>query len=80
MHIIIGFITSFACFLFAFIKARKLSAFINDLHKIDDELFGLCERVHVDNQKSFIFQLKLVLACVVLFCFVGGFDYFVFQG
>lgn len=80
MHMIIGFVTSLICFTFAFIKAGKLSAFISDLCKIDDELFDLCERVHVDYGKSFLFQLKLSVASFLLFCFVGGFDYFVFQG
>lgn len=80
MHIAFGFIISNVCFIFCFIKARKLSTFINELYKIDDELFDLCERVRIDYKKSFIFQLKLSIATVLLFCFVGGFDYFVFQG
>lgn len=80
MHIVIGFVTSIVCFLFAFIKANRLAAFISELHKIDDELFGLCDRVHIEYRKSFVFQLKLILATILLFCLVGGFDYFVFQG
>jgi hypothetical protein len=77
---VIGFITATVCFLFAFIKASKLSAFISELNRIDEDLYGLCERVHVDNKKSLVFQVKLVVASIVLFCVVGGFDYFVFQG
>jgi hypothetical protein len=80
MHIIIGFITSVTCFLFSFLKGKKLFAFINELHTIDDELFDLCDRVHIDYKKSFKFQLKLSIASVLLFGFVAGFDYFVFQG
>lgn len=80
MHIAIGFITSTMCFLFSFVKAKKLSTFINEIYKIDDELFDLCERVQVDYKKSFIFQMKLCLASFLLFGFVGGFDYYVFQG
>lgn len=80
MHIIIGFITSFISFSFVFIKARKLSVFIKELTAIDDELLDLCDKVHIDYRKSFIFQLKLSIASVLLFGVVGGFDYFVFQG
>lgn len=80
VHIIIGFITSFSCFLFSFIKGKKLSSFISELQTIDDELFDLCERVHIDYKMSFKFQLKLLAASAFIFCFVGGFDYYVFQG
>lgn len=80
MHVVIGFVISHLSFMFSFIKAKKLSVFINELHKIDGELFDLCEKVRIDYKKSFFFQLKLAIVNILLLCIVGGFDYFVFQG
>jgi hypothetical protein len=79
MHIIIGFVTSFSCFFSSFIKGKKLSAFIDELQTIDEELFNLCEKVHIDYRTSLKFQVKLAAATALIFCFVGAFDYCVFK-
>lgn len=80
MHVVIGFIISHIGFIFSFVKARNLLAFVNELHKIDDELLDLCDGVRIDHKKSLFFQLKMFSVSVLLMCLVGGFDYYVFQG
>jgi len=80
MHTIIGLINSITALTLAFVKAKELSNFLTEIYRIDDEFYDLCETIRIDYKKSFIFQLKCLIVSVMLFCFVGMFDYYVFQG
>lgn len=79
MHIVIGFIMSFVCFLVSFIKVKALSRFIAETNNIDDELFELCGKQKI-NSNSFKYQTYICFWSIIMFCFVSGFDYYVFQG
>lgn len=80
IHTIIGLINSVIGLILAFLKAKQLSNFLTEIYSIDDDFYDLCETISIDYKKSFIFQLKCLIVSVLLFCFVGMFDYYVFQG
>ena len=77
---IIGGLMSLICFILSFNKVETLTSFINEISQIDDELYGISEKVKINYTGSFTYQMKLVTSGIGLFLFVGLFDYYVFSG
>lgn len=80
LHIVVGFSVATVCFVLSFTKSSKLCAFINELQELDESMFDLCDTVQINYRNTLKSQFKLSFFLLVMFGFIGGFDFFVFQG